>query len=125
MKGLDKNGYVEDVKLAKRIITETFSRWPFCYWKHSCIGEERTIKEWLEKVNSSLEEFNGGFSILRNNEHYDLGGTDGWGGLFICELSHWCKEINDYDISDISDPMCTIYDEDNKEFVTFILHEID
>lgn len=127
MKGVDKYGYVEDIELAKRIITETFSRWPFCYnWRHNCIGEERTIKEWLKKVNSSLEEFDGGgFSILRGSGHYDLGGPDGWSGFFICEISHWCEELNDYDISEIEDPMCTIFDEDNKEFVTFILHELD
>ena len=128
MKGIDKYGYVEDLELAKRIIKEKFSGWPFNLHKFKCYGDN-SVEDWLKRVDSDLiDDGEGGFTLKRENGYTFLGGTDGWSGFIICELNSWFKEYG-LDGSEFNpnedDPLCTIYDEEEQKFVTFVLHETD
>jgi len=128
MKGINKYGVVEDLDLAKRIIKEKFSGWPFDLHKFKCYGDS-SVEEWLKKVDSDLiEDDEGGFTLKRDNGYTFLGGPDGWSGFIICELNSWYE---DFDLGNTKfnpnecDPLCTIYDEEEQKFITFVLHETD
>ena len=127
MKGIDEYGFVTDINLAKRIIREKFTGWPYTYHPEdiSVIGKENNLKEWLNKVETSLEEFDGGFSILRDNKHYDLGGTDGWSGFLIQEISKFFEDEWFIDTNPNEEVLCTIYDNEEDKYITFVLHELD
>lgn len=127
MKGINKYGVVEDLDLAKRIIREKFSGWPFNLHKFKCYGDS-SIEEWLKKVDSDLIQTEyGGFTIKRDRLTF-LGGPDGWSGFIICELNSWYE---DWDLGNAEfnpnedDPICTIYDNEEQKFISFVLHETD
>ncbi len=125
MKGIDKYGYVEDLELAKRIIKEKFSGWPFNLHKFRCYGDA-SVEEWLKRVDSDLiEDRDGGFTLKRENGHYFLGGPDGWSGFDICEINSFFDYGNIKFNPNEDDPLCTIYDEEEEKFITFVLHETD
>lgn len=125
MKGIDKFGYVEDLELAKRIIKEKFSGWPFDTHKFRCYGDA-SVEEWLKRVDSDLiEDRDGGFTLKRENGHYFLGGPDGWSGFDICEINSFFDYGHIKFNPNEDDPLCTIYDEEEEKFITFVLHETD
>lgn len=129
MKGVNEYGVVEDLDLAKRIIKEKFSGWPFTFVedRYPCMGKEKTVKEWLKRVDEDLEEFDGNYSIMRDGG-YSLGGPDGWSGFFIQEVNAYFNDMNFKDWGDFNpneETMCTILDEEEQKFITFILHETD
>lgn len=130
MKGIDKYGCVEDLDLAKRIIKEKFTGWPFHYVedKYPCFGKERTVEEWLERVDKSLEASGAGFSIRQDNGYFSLGGPDGWSGFVIQEINAFFEEEGSKELEDFNpneEVMCTIYDKEDDKFITFVLHELD
>lgn len=86
--GVDENGWVCDVELAKRIILAHFST--MRYYGASVYGD-KSMDEWLDKVSNDLQEFSDGFSIARDKGFF-LGGPDGWSGFIICTLDAWLKD---------------------------------
>lgn len=131
MKGVDKYGCVTDLNLAKRIIIEKFTGWPYIFREseYSCIGTEKTLKEWLNRVEEDLIKVGHcGYTIKQKSGCTSLGGPDGWSGFIIQEANSYFLEeelIKELDFNPNDEVLCTIYDEEDNKFVTFVLHELD
>lgn len=121
MTGVDEYGWVCDLELAKKIIIAHFST--IRYYCESVYGD-KTIDDWLHRVENNLQDFNGSFSILRDNGRYFLGGPDGWSGFIICTLDAWLKELGDVDCSEVNEDILSVVEVDGKP-VVFVLHESD
>lgn len=120
MTGVDEYGWVCDVELAKRIILAHFSTTK--YYGTSVYGD-KSMDEWLDKVSNDLQEFDDGFSIMRD-EGFFLGGPDGWSGFIICTLDAWLEELGDISCEEANEDILSVVEVDGKP-VVFLLHESD
>lgn len=76
---MDKYGYVEDIELAKAILTMYFS------------SKFITETELLEQIKSSLVYYDGGFTF-DTPDGISFGGPSGMSGYVIQTLEGWLKE---------------------------------
>jgi hypothetical protein len=118
MTGVDENGWVCDVELAKRIILAHFST--MRYYGASVYGD-KSMDEWLDKVSNDLQEFSDGFSVARDKGFF-LGGPDGWSGFIICTLDAWLKD--ETSCEEANEDILSVVEVDGKP-VVFLLHESD
>lgn len=108
MTGIE-DGWVCDVELAKNIILAHFST--SRYYLSPVYGD-KSMDDWLDKVENNLQDFDGDFSIMREG---------GWSGFIICTLDTWLKEM---DGCDPNEEVLSVYEVDGKPTV-FVLHESD
>lgn len=114
---MNEYGYVEDIKLAKAILTMYFG------------SKFMTETELLEQIKSSLVYYDGGFTFDTSDGVY-FGGPFGMSGYVIQTLESWLKENPKNQcsvfgqVSDLNEHELVFYELEDK-LTCFVLSEWD
>lgn len=116
-RNMDEYGYVEDIELAKAILTMYFG------------SKFITETELLERIKSSLIYYDGGFTFNTPDGSY-FGGPFGMSGYIIQTLESWLKENPKNQcsvfgqVSDLNEHELVFYELEGK-LTCFVLSELD